>query len=1023
MVAGIDSLVLAAFLASEKYAAGKRNEAAKKEQLENQAQGVFFDAKDKNQPVKYGNQYKTSGIQIGVYTPKKGIGSAKLFPDAVLSQIVPKKQDLGKVPYYLSQKTGTKYGSISDLQQKEGIGTPYRTQSFNRQTGEFEFPSKDIFDAPSDKSEQKTNVYLDENFKLTNNKPATGFRAVKTTKGGVTSFDIKETLKAEKVEKDKPEALSTTSETVYSLNGEVGTLNDLIQKGAISEEEAGDITNIGAVPIGEKNFEIYNDGTKRLKNTVNFNRGQLEINAPDLFKKEEEKKEPVQYYANVIDPQTKDAYRIPLQGGDWKSEIRRLENKNLRVLDVYDIDPKTKVPNYVFDAVAKKKTAVSDADSGASVVASFNFGGPLDPPTQIKIPSDVGKPEGRIKYLENVNNQLTDILGDSKKSEIFYRNPAVVNKIGLNLLNSVLRDYTKEGVAGVPSLKFYIPLTDFIQRFPALSAMQMTVDGVTMDYRDFLVKRQAGQINFETTKKMLGIDLANKKNGINSKTVATKQNVEVQGNKIIIPTLTTYTNPAHTKAVNTILNFAKTQEEVDYYSNIIQNKLTVFSDTIDPMTGTPVPKLEQPPLDFFNAINSQKFNRNITVGGKQIPVKGFQILQSILNPKFEVEGSSFANLISQDLKRDMANQLRNASGGELAVMADMLDIALQQDAGANLDITLNNIHKFRKGSEREDKNKLVESSFEMAKSTSQAIAEADALEGTYFDRDGNMYPEGSGLAQAYLFVNEGLYAFGYVSDKLKQGIDTVLGRTSQINEMSGYNYDKVFAAANKRVSEFTSVLNDDRTAGKYKGKEQKELEARASNKAQLEKIVRQMNAVDEATGRANEKERAFARRNFHKYMLAYQLAAAIQGGTGGRTISDQDVQNILRAFNFSIIGKPENELASIRAAKTMLRRLNTYHTAIANLSGVQGENPSVKRQARLVIEADKMLSLSQSYSMRDMTSSDIENFIRDKGKAVSANRPSGNVGGGGGGLTPASQGVQQQFNFTNKALNALEGGN
>ena len=35
-------------------------------------------------------------------------------------------------------------------------------------------------------------------------------------------------------------------------------------------------------------------------------------------------------------------------------------------------------------------------------------------------------------------------------------------------------------------------------------------------------------------------------------------------------------------------------------------------------------------------------------------------------------------------------------------------------------------------------------------------------------------------------------------------------------------------------------------------------------------------------------------------MLAYHIAAAIQGGTGGRTISDQDVQNILNALNFGV---------------------------------------------------------------------------------------------------------------------------
>ena len=60
----------------------------------------------------------------------------------------------------------------------------------------------------------------------------------------------------------------------------------------------------------------------------------------------------------------------------------------------------------------------------------------------------------------------------------------------------------------------------------------------------------------------------------------------------------------------------------------------------------------------------------------------------------------------------------------------------------------------------------------------------------------------------------------------------------------------------------------------------------------------------------------------------------IQGGTGGRTISDQDVQNILNAFNFTPFSKPQNELATIRAAKAMLRRLNTYHNAIASLAGV-----------------------------------------------------------------------------------------
>ena len=48
MVAGIDALVLGAFIASEKYASGKRRQAALNEKLANQPQGVFFDSTKQN---------------------------------------------------------------------------------------------------------------------------------------------------------------------------------------------------------------------------------------------------------------------------------------------------------------------------------------------------------------------------------------------------------------------------------------------------------------------------------------------------------------------------------------------------------------------------------------------------------------------------------------------------------------------------------------------------------------------------------------------------------------------------------------------------------------------------------------------------------------------------------------------------------------------------------------------------------------------------------------------------------------
>ena len=78
----------------------------------------------------------------------------------------------------------------------------------------------------------------------------------------------------------------------------------------------------------------------------------------------------------------------------------------------------------------------------------------------------------------------------------------------------------------------------------------------------------------------------------------------------------------------------------------------------------------------------------------------------------------------------------------------------------------------------------------------------------------------------------------------------------------------------------------------------------------------------------NEIIRKLAIRQYHKYMLAYQLAAAIQGGTGGRTISDQDVQNILSALNFGFFTEAKLERETLQEAKKMMTSIYEYNTAL-----------------------------------------------------------------------------------------------
>lgn len=53
-----------------------------------------------------------------------------------------------------------------------------------------------------------------------------------------------------------------------------------------------------------------------------------------------------------------------------------------------------------------------------------------------------------------------------------------------------------------------------------------------------------------------------------------------------------------------------------------------------------------------------------------------------------------------------------------------------------------------------------------------------------------------------------------------------------------------------------------------------------------------------------------AKRELLKFVLAYQYASLLQGGTGGRTISDQDVQNMLSALGVGKITSPTSVLTS-----------------------------------------------------------------------------------------------------------------
>ena len=73
-----------------------------------------------------------------------------------------------------------------------------------------------------------------------------------------------------------------------------------------------------------------------------------------------------------------------------------------------------------------------------------------------------------------------------------------------------------------------------------------------------------------------------------------------------------------------------------------------------------------------------------------------------------------------------------------------------------------------------------------------------------------------------------------------------------------------------------------------------------------------------------------AQRGFFLLVLAYEVAAAIQGGTGGRTISDQDVALIFRGLRQNFTDDPATQVAALNGVGAVLERFRKRASMLMN---------------------------------------------------------------------------------------------
>ena len=325
-------------------------------------------------------------------------------------------------------------------------------------------------------------------------------------------------------------------------------------------------------------------------------------------------------------------------------------------------------------------------------------------------------------------------------------------------------------------------------------------------------------------------------------------------------------------------------------STLIADKRDALGDLVQREDGLgPVTAENQPPLD-----NLMSMSTNILIAGTdtRAPVTELDAFIATINST-DPENDIILAAIDAPTKKNIANKFTAMVGGDLE--SAMMTVRSLISVGGP---RVQNLLAQQYGLDGSSQGKQRRNAFLTQKESAvRGTRAAKSALGSYFDLvTGRPYPS-SAVANFDLTIDGLQYLVKAFGERGAQFLSKISGGTV------GADLD---TAAESLVDSLIS-----------RGFKKGDIKTTASAR---ELLVQDAKAVSKAILEAgNDREkRALATRNFHITVLAYELAAAIQGGTGGRTISDQDVQLILSALRQGTFDSPDAQRASIMAAKDML---------------------------------------------------------------------------------------------------------
>jgi hypothetical protein len=280
---------------------------------------------------------------------------------------------------------------------------------------------------------------------------------------------------------------------------------------------------------------------------------------------------------------------------------------------------------------------------------------------------------------------------------------------------------------------------------------------------------------------------------------------------------------------------------------------------------------------------------------------------------------------------------------------------------------------------------FVGSSTMKTNAAGEAVKLFNSMQGTFRLADGsfiNMNSKiGTSIYMPYVFIKQqvgGLLTSTPIIGKIFTSVDAAAGAAS--NSLYGAEgFQSVIDSGNDAlIADAAAAAN--LPVDVYVARERKAQEATRKDFARHTAGMDYAGDDPELQTAAN-----IALRNYYRYMVAYTMAAAIQGGTGGRTISDQDVQNILNALapgGFFIPAQAEYQI--LEAAKQMMIEIRDFHADIS--SGVPRRVAAALRYAELAGESTrspyKLTSERIAQRLRSRLPSEARNPQLDNGNQV-----------------------------------------